>query len=322
MTEGILFVDDEEYVLTALKRVFADERIPLFFAGNAREALACLEHATPAVVVSDERMPGLSGIELLSRIKTLAPDTVRILLTAHADLPTALAAINSGEVFRFVTKPWDEKELLTTVREAVARHQLLKSLRSGNEATIRSLAQTIELKDPYTRGHCDRVAGYALELAAALGFSDARQRDIRFGGWLHDCGKIGVPEEILNRPGSLDEKATAVIRRHPEWGAEVARQAGLSAGIVNIILHHHEHFNGQGYPQGLSGAAIPLEARLVAVADVYDAITTDRPYNPSHSRDEAFAILVRLAGSVLDPKLVNLFLTTQGTSLLEEMTHA
>ena len=322
MAEGILFVDDETYVLTALKRIFADESVPLFFAGNAQEALACFEHTAPAVVVSDERMPGISGIELLSRIKTLAPDTVRIMLTAHADLPTALAAINSGEVFRFVTKPWDEKELLTTVREAVARHRLLRSLRSGNEATIRSLAQAVELKDPYTRGHCDRVAGYALGLAASLGLSDDRQREIRFGSWLHDCGKIGVPEEILNHPGSLDEKATDLIRRHPEWGAEVARQAGLSTGIVNIILYHHEHFDGQGYPQGLSGADIPLEARIVTVADVYDAITTERPYNPAHSRDEAFAILVRLAGSVLDPKLVNLFLTVQETSHLEEMIHA
>ena len=309
MTENVLFVDDEEYVLSALRRVCADdEEIRAFMAGNAAEALEILKHEEIAVLVSDHRMPGTTGTDLLKQAKAISPDTVKILMTGYADLPTAIEAINICEVFRFIVKPWDNDELLRTVHEGVHRYRLVQSLRREDEAVFRSLGQTIELKDRYTKGHCDRVAGYALMIAEALGLADEVQETIKQGSWLHDCGKIGIPEAVLNFEGALNEREFETIRQHPLWGAEVARQAGLPPAVINIILLHHERFDGKGYPHGMAGTDIPLEARIVAVADVYDALTSDRPYHKAFDRPKAFSVLSGLKGQCLDPELVDLFL--------------
>lgn len=305
--DTILFVDDEINVLKAVSRVFADEDLHLLTATSAEEALQIIGREPVAVLVSDNRMPGMSGIDLLKQVKQLSPTTVRIMMTGYVELATAIEAINIGEVFRFVVKPWENETLIKTVREGVARHQVVQSLRRGDEAMIRSIAQAIELKDASTRGHCDRVADYALLIAAALGLPAAMQEAIKQGSWLHDCGKIGVPETILNFTGRLNEREFETIRKHPFWGAEVARQANLSPVVINIIHYHHEHFDGRGYPAGKSGAGIPLEARIVAVADVYDALTSDRPYHKAYSWRKGLEILVSLKENHLDPELVEIF---------------
>jgi putative nucleotidyltransferase with HDIG domain len=231
-------------------------------------------------------------------------------MTAYADLSTALQAINKGEVYRFLVKPWVNEELIRTVSEGLARFRVLTTLHGEDEAILRSLAQTIELKDHYTRGHCERVAVYALTISEELKLSPQVQLDIRHGSWLHDCGKIGVPETVLNSAEKLSVQDWEVVRKHPEWGATVAEQANLSARVINIIRHHHERFDGTGYPSALKGEAIPLEARIVAVADVYDALRTERPYKKAHDENEAQSILIGMKGSVLDHSLVDLFLAT------------
>lgn len=306
--ETVLFVDDEHPILSSLERLFADRGVHIRVADNAVDALAILAERTTAVIVSDQRMPGMTGIELLGRAKELTPDTVRILMTAYADMSTAIAAINTGEVFRFVTKPWDNKALVTLVEEALDRYRLARSLRHSDEDMLLSLAQTIELKDPYTRGHCDRVARYALQLAAVLDLPEELRIAIRHGSWLHDCGKIGIPEEILNKPGALDEDEMAIVKRHPAWGAEVARIAQCPPHLVNIILYHHEKYDGTGYPAGIRGEDIPLEARIVAVADIYDALTSERPYRKAFDRAPARDIMQSMRGTFLDPALLDLFL--------------
>jgi putative nucleotidyltransferase with HDIG domain len=309
MSENVLFVDDEEYVLSALERVCADdEDIRAVTARSAAEAIQILKGEEIAVLVSDHRMPTTTGTDLLKQARFISRDTVKILMTGYADLPTAIEAINSCEVFRFIVKPWDNDALLETVHEGINRYRLMQSLRREDEAVFRSLGQTIELKDRYTKGHCDRVAGYALMIAAGLNLAEEVQEAIKQGSWLHDCGKIGIPEAMLNFEGALSALDFETIRQHPLWGAEVARQAELPATVINIILHHHERFNGKGYPQGLAGTAIPLEARIVAVADTYDALTSDRPYHKAFRQTKAFAILAGLKGSSLDPELVDLFL--------------
>lgn len=308
MRPTVLFVDDEEHVLSSLSRLFRAEPIQPLQAGSGDEALGLLETREVAVLVSDHRMPGMGGVELLSRVRRVSPATVKILLTGHADLETAIAAVNRGEVYRILLKPWDDTELTRTVREAAERYRVVRSLKEGDEAKLRSLAQAIELKDAYTRGHCDRVARYALAMADALGLDEAQRLGIKHGSWLHDCGKIGVPEAILNKPGALTEEEFAVIRRHPEWGADVATQARLSPIIVRIILHHHEHYDGSGYPSGLSGEEIPVEARIVAIADVFDALVTDRPYRRGYSQAKAKAVLRSMGDSHLDKRLVEAFL--------------
>jgi len=310
MADTVLLVDDEEYVLNSIERLLADhDGIRVLRAASADNALRLIREEPVAVIVSDNMMAGMKGTELLARVKGLSPDTVRILMTAYADFPTAIEAINRGEVFRFIVKPWDDNLLVRTVQEAAGRHHLVRSLRVKDRAILLSLAQTIELKDPYTRGHCERVAGYALMIAEALNLPEASKKDIEFGSWLHDCGKVGIPERILNSRGRINEEDFEIIKKHPLWGADVARQAQMSDVIVNIILYHHEKFNGKGYPSAIMGEQIPVEARIVAVADVFDALTTDRPYRAGFSNEKALEIISSLKGESLDPEIVNLFLS-------------
>ena len=309
MSETVLFVDDEEYVLNAVARMFIGSEWRILRAASAEEALLIIGKEEIAVLVSDNLMPGIKGVELLSRVKSIAPDTVKILMTGHADIPTSIDAINRGEVFRFVEKPWDNTVLINTVTEGIERYRLLRSLRINDEAVTRSLAQTIELKDPYTRGHCDRVAEFALLLAKEMHLSGEMQKGIVYGSWLHDCGKIGVPEAILNSPERLSEQEWLTIKQHPGWGAEVARQAELSPIVINIIQFHHERWDGAGYPSGVAGSDIPLEARIVTIADVFDAMTSDRPYRKALSQAESRRIMTDIAGTMLDPEITELFLS-------------
>jgi len=294
--------------LTVIRDLFKDEEIVLYAAESAEEALCVVRQRDIAVVVSDNVMPGMSGVEFLSCMKTVSPDTVKILMSAYADLASALAAINRSEVFRYVLKPWQDEEMLNAVRDGIRRYQLQQDMRKEDEDILRSLAQTIELKDPSTKGHCDRVAIYALMIAEAMELPREMQREIKYGSWLHDCGKIGVSEVILNGPRGLSDEEFATIKQHSAWGADVAAKANLSQVARNIIRYHHERYNGTGYPEGLTGESIPLEARVVAVADIFDALTTDRPYRVGFSADETFAMLEKMRGAELDPKIVNVFL--------------
>jgi putative nucleotidyltransferase with HDIG domain len=318
VAEKVLFVDDEENILNSVERIFSDSGVRIFTACSGRDAIHILRREDIAVLVSDNLMPGMRGIELFSKARAMSSDTVRVLMTAYADLPTAIDAINKGEVFRFIVKPWENDVLISTVREGIERYRLVRSLRAADEATLRSLGQTIELKDPYTRGHCDRVARYALKIAGALDLDERRRVEIKHGSWLHDCGKIGVPESILNYHGPLNDEEREITRKHPVWGADVARQANLSERIVNIILYHHEKFGGGGYPTGMGGKDIPLEARIVAVADTFDAITSDRPYAKSYETGEALNILLSLRGAALDPEIVDIFIKLLKEDYTEE----
>ncbi|MBI4682844.1 MAG: response regulator [Nitrospirae bacterium] len=308
MTDTVIFVDDEEYVRKSIDRLFSDIDMRVLSASNADEALNHFQKQEIAVIVSDNQMPGMKGIDLLSRIKEISPDTMKILMTGSADLATAVDAINRGEVFRFITKPWEDDALIQTVQEAIKRYQIVQSLKKEDESTLLSLAQTIELKDPYTRGHCESVARYAIMIADALKLADEVKKDIRYGSWLHDCGKIGVPENILNKNGPLDENEFEIIRKHPRWGADVAVQARMSDTIVNIILHHHERYDGSGYPSAIQGHTIPFTARIVTIADVFDALTSDRPYRKRFDLDKAVQIMRMMEGNVFDPEILYVFL--------------
>ncbi|HPI92582.1 MAG TPA: response regulator [Deltaproteobacteria bacterium] len=307
MAEEILFVDDEEYILDIATQIFADRGIDILTSNSPGDALEKLKNHEIAVLVSDNHMPGMRGIDLLSRVKIISPDTVKILMTGFADLETALEAINRVEVYRFLVKPWENSQLVAIVEDALERYRLVKSILRGDENTMRSLVHALELKDPYTRGHSERVATYAIMMARSLGLGDETQSAIRYGSWLHDCGKIGVSENILNYEGPLDDAEVHVIRNHPLWGADVARKGSLSGAIVNIILSHHERYDGKGYPAGLSGDEIPIEARIVSVADIYDALTTERPYRMAYTPERALEMLDSMKGNVLDPVLVDCF---------------
>jgi len=316
-TVVVMFVDDEPWVLTSFERLFADTGYRCIYCSSPSEALETARNEKVWVVVSDNQMPGMTGIEFLSQMRKISPDTVRIMMTAYASLGVAISAINKSEAFRFITKPWDNQELLLLVEEGIARYDILTSMRSRDESRYRSLAHTVELKDPYTRGHCDRVADYAERLAFAAGVDEPLITCIRHGCILHDCGKIGVPEEVLNFPGKLTLEEFEIIKRHPDWGTQVAREANLPEAVVNVILYHHERGDGSGYPAGLSGKAIPVEARIAAIADVFDALTSDRPYRKGNTIFDATEILNGLAG-LLDEELLEVFNNTVISELTDQ----
>lgn len=306
----VLFVDDEQSIRNAIERMYLErDDVRCLFAASGQEGLDILAREDVWVVVSDYLMPGMRGIEFLSKVKGLRPETVRIMMTAYADLTIAIEAINKSEAFRFVTKPWNNRELMDTVDEALMRYQLIQALGSNEDETVYlTLAQTVELKDPYTKGHCDRVARYAVSLARAAGLAEDVVNDIKHGSWLHDCGKIGVPEGVLNFPGQLSEDDLETVMQHPRWGSEVARQARMSDTVINIILYHHERFDGKGYPSGLEAEQIPVEARIVAIADVFDALYSDRPYRNAYSFDRTLEILHEMSETHFDQRLIELFL--------------
>lgn len=314
MQKTVLFVDDEEVILNCMQTLFAEKDLKIITESNPRNALDLIRENEVAVIVSDHNMPEMTGIELLSRVRNISPDTTKILLTGMTDFQVAVDAINTGEVFRFILKPWKSDDLIQTVEEAILHYQMSIALKKADEATLISLAQTIELKDPYTKGHCDSVGRYALLIADQLGLAEGTKQEIKYGSWLHDCGKIGVPEAILNYPGKLNEQEMKIIKKHPEWGADVARRAQLSNTIVNVILHHHEAYDGSGYPYGLKGELIPLEARIVSLADVYDALTSDRPYRKAHSPEEAAEIMASMKGKIFDPNIAETFLSMVHTA--------
>jgi putative two-component system response regulator len=305
--ETILIVDDNRLTLDCLTSLLGNEGVRLLTAMNATEAMTLIRSEDIAVVLSDNIMPGMSGLDFLSGLQVMSPHTVKILMSAYADLPTVLAAINRSEVFRYVLKPWKDEDMLKAVRDGLSRYRLVMSMLKEDEDVLRSLAQTIELKDPSTKGHCDRVAVYALMLAEALNLPKEMLREIKYGSWLHDCGKIGVAEVLLNRDRKLTKDEFEVMKMHAFWGADVAAKANLSQVARNIIHYHHERYDGTGYPKGLRGEEIPLEARIVAVADVYDALTNDRPYRQGYATDEAIRIMMQMRGGTFDPQIATLF---------------
>lgn len=320
--QTVLFVDSDASARHAFRQLFSDEAdIHLLETSSGEEALGIVRTADVWLVVSENDLTGLSGIELLERIRHISPTTGRILMTAHADLKTAIDAINISEAFRFIVKPWDRDELKSVVLEGLQRTGVIRDLARCEVSSVSSIAQAIELKDPYTRGHCDRVAEYASTLAEKAGLPEENILHIKYGGWLHDCGKIGVPGSVLNFPGRLDESGMKIIHRHPLWGAEIARQAGLSATVVNMILYHHEKFDGTGYPYGLKGEEITLEARIVAIADVFDSLRTRRPYRAACSSDQVREIMREMANH-FDPHLMGLFQDIAEEVLVENARQA
>ncbi|TAN42294.1 MAG: response regulator [Nitrospirae bacterium] len=311
MTENnkkkVLLVDDEEYVLHSLKRLLLDEDYEVLTGVSGKEGLELLQGNEVAVIVSDHRMPEMTGVDFLEKARLISPDTVRIILTGYADVTAAIDAINRGGAYKFITKPWDQGDFMRVVSDAVRQYETVKALRSSDEGALLSLAQAVELKDPYTRGHCERVADYALIIAGSLGLPEELKKDIKHGSWLHDCGKIGVPDAILNFNGPLYKEQLELVKNHSRWGANMASLARLPQAAVNVILYHHERYDGCGYPAGLKGGDIPLEARIAAIADVYDALTSDRPYRLKMDELQARELMLSQKESHFDPKLMNIF---------------
>ncbi len=289
----IMVVEDDPAIRGLLADLLTTIGHSVVTAESAEKAVSLLDVVAPDLVLTDVHMGAMSGIELCTRIKgdpryELTPVVV---LTAIADIDARVAGLAAG-ADDFFPKPVDLTELRTRVGALLRVKGLLDQLERV-EGVITTLALTIEARDTYTGGHCDRLARYAVAVGEALGVDAAMIRALRLGGYLHDLGKIGVPDGILLKPGPLDAAERERIRAHPGDGADLVLGLRSLEHVRPIMRHHHERWDGTGYPDGLRGEAIPLGARIIAVADVYDALHTERPYKPALPHEESRAILLR-----------------------------
>jgi len=329
---SILVVDDEDFVREIICRKLGGSGFECDSAPSAEDALAKIAQNDYDCVLSDIHMPGMSGVDLLRQIKLQNQDLAVILITGAPDIDAALKAMRLG-AYDHLSKPLNLAALEMTVDRALEKKRLVeenreyqqnlesmvkertKQLSAANEdlhrlftGSIKALAQALEAKDEYTQGHSARVAEESVNIARYLSLSDTEVRRMWLAGYLHDIGKIGIKETILNKPGKLDEEEWDLIQQHPVVAGRILGPIPELSDVIDIIVHHHERYDGTGYPDGLEGNSIPLGARILAVADTYDALTSRRPYRDPLALEEAYRILGEAAGTYLDPVIARAFL--------------
>ncbi len=308
--ETLLVVEDNPVLRQGLEDILACEGYQVVTASNGQEALDRLKLAPPHLILSDIAMPMMDGYALFQAVRT-RPEWVTIpfiFLTARGERADVLVGKNLG-VEDYLVKPLTRDELLTAIHARLNRsHQLqVAQLQQAYETTLTMLANAIDMRDPYTRGHVERVTAYSYALAVELGWGGRLLDHLRFGAILHDIGKIMISEEVLLQARALSEEEWVEMKKHPVTGAEMIRDIPFLTPAVPIVRHHHERWDGRGYPDGLKGDAIPIGARLVSVADGFDALTTDRPYRQAVSQDEAYAEIYACSGEQYDPEIVAAF---------------
>jgi len=288
----ILVVDDLSANVEFLKTLLTREGYMVVTASNGEQALQILEHDQPDLVLMDVLMPRLSGFEVCDRIKRNKTTrlTPVVLVTALSETGDRVRAINAG-ADDFLTKPVNPHELKARVRSLIRLKRYTDDLDSA-ESVILSLALVIEARDAYTDGHCQRLAGYATALGAAIGLPENQLAALYRGGYLHDVGKIGIPDAVLLKAGALTAEEYAQIQQHPVIGDRLCGQMRSLRQVRPIIRHHHERLDGSGYPGRLKGDAIPLVAQIMGIVDVYDAVTTSRPYKAAATPEQAYEELM------------------------------
>ena len=300
----VLVVDDGEMNRALVEAYLGDLDCRIRTAKDGPTALAAIDAESPDLVLLDVQMPGMDGYEVCRRIKARPRGRLLpvVMITALDHPKDRVLALEAG-ADDFMSKPVDRVELVARVRSALRLKALYDNLDSADQV-IFSLAAAVEAKDAYTERHTHRVAETARHVGEKMGLSERALDALYRGGIIHDIGKIGVPDAVLLKPGPLDARELASMRMHPIIGESIVRPLRSGASLLPIIRHHHEHFDGGGYPDGLARRAIPHLARIVAVCDAYDALVTDRPYRRAKSVDEAIAILNDGAGHQWDPEAV------------------
>jgi putative two-component system response regulator len=307
----ILVVEDNEDLRQVIASTLELEGYQVLQAENGHAAMATLQRATPDLILSDVNMPRMNGIEFYQALRK-NPRWLPIpfiFLTAN-DSPVDIRAGRALGVEAYLTKPIDTADLLAVVNARLLRVVEVEVAQIGRAylETVNVLANTIEGRDSYTHGHVERVAAYSRPLAEALGWAPEHLRTLEFGSRLHDIGKIVVPDSVLNKPSSLSHDEWVIMKQHPAAGARILREISHLQVTLPYVLFHHERWDGSGYPHGLKGKDIPIEGRLLAVADVYDALTTARPYHPARNSFEVCQFLQANAGRLFDPNLVDIFI--------------
>jgi len=349
---SILLIDDEEPILDIMTMMLADEGYDLHVANSGEEGLKILKESPPfSLIISDQLMPGMTGVQFFTEARKICPTALRVLLTGHADTDAIIDAINIGGIHLYLTKPWHKDELLYSINQMLTKAELLienrrldelvkqqnielielnKSLeekvrlktlhldqralelktshertRLVLEGTVQAMSKIVESRDPYTAGHELQVARIACIIAQKMFLSYDQVEAIRIAGSLHDIGKIAVPSEILTKPGRLSRLEMEMVKTHSQNAYDILKTIEFPYPIAQIILQHHERMDGSGYPQGLSGEDILLEARIIGVADVLEAMSSHRPYRPALGIETAIEEIVKHRGVLYDSTVVD-----------------
>jgi len=341
--DRILLVDDDVLILQALSRILEAEGYEIVAHDDP---LAALKEKEYVAVITDFMMPGMNGIELLSAIRKSNPQAVRVLLTAAGDFKIASEAVNRGEVYRLLGKPWAVPDLTSCVRQAVEHYHLVEEnvrlsgeLAGKNEELTRinrnlerivvertnglleGMISALDYRDTETQWHSRRVSLYSRRIAQEIGLAGEELDVVEQGALLHDIGKIGVRDSILLKPGPLTAEEWAEMRQHPEFGYRMLAKMPYLHEASLVVLQHQERYDGHGYPQGLKGKQIVIGARVFAIADTMDAITSDRPYRPKQSMGAARAEIQRCTGTQFDPEVVSVF-QQMPAEIFEELRRA
>jgi response regulator RpfG family c-di-GMP phosphodiesterase len=323
-----VIADDEPRLRQVLVRLMTGDGFTCLEAGDGIEALEKLESVPASLLLTDLRMPRMDGLELLRQARAKYPDLAVILITAVADVELALSCLANGAM-DYLTKPFHLEEVLARVAQAMEKRRLIlenRDYQTGLERLVatqarrleelflggvQALVQALEVKDQYTRGHSIRVSQYSSLLAREIGLPESTVRDIELGGQVHDIGKIGVREEVLNKEGPLTDEEYQHIMTHPMLGWQILSPLlGDTPVALTIVRSHHERFDGRGIPDRLTGEGIPIEARIAGIADAFDAMTSGRAYRRGRfmSAQDAMAEIARCSGAQFDPDLAQAFI--------------
>ena len=317
MTNTILLVDDEINNIQLLKRALRG-KYNILTASQGLEGLEVLKQNIDKVslIISDHRMPVMEGTEFLKQANEIAPDVIKILLTGFTDIEILTDAVNTCNLYQYITKPFDPKELSAIVESGIEKYNLsssrsmmLQDLQELFYKTIKSIANALDAKDAYTHGHSMRVTLYSLMLAKTIKPDDERfLEEVEITGILHDIGKIGIPQNVLCKPGKLTDEEYAVMKQHPVYSEKLVKNIKQLEELGAWVKAHHEKWDGTGYPDGLKGEEIPLGARIVAIADTYDAMTSTRSYRNALTHEIAMIEIRDCMGTQFDPYLAEIFL--------------
>ena len=333
MAERILVVDDEEPIREVVCSMLQNASYRCEQAGSGAEALAFLQKDSDfQLILSDLMMPELDGVGLLEVVKVRYKELPMVLVTAVHDISVALAAIRNG-AYDYLLKPFEREQLLAVVRRALETHRLrvenllyqsnleslvdqrtkelrasIAELERSYDVTLEALGDALDLKDAETEGHSKRVTAFAIQIARAMRLDEQTIRVLARGAFLHDIGKMAIPDAILRKPDHLTAEEKEVMKEHSYLGYKMLRKIPFLADAAEIVYAHQEHWDGGGYPRGIKGDEIPLGARIFAVADTLDAITSDRPYRAARSVNAARDEIAAWSGRQFDPVVVDLFL--------------
>jgi putative nucleotidyltransferase with HDIG domain len=324
---SVLVVDDEEPIRNALRKYLKQQQFEVHAAASADEALQQLRMHKVALMLSDIRMPGTSGVDLVPQALEIEPDLAILMLTAVNDATSAALCMQRGAM-DYLTKPIELADLGRAVQRALKRREMLLENRHLNQwlkeevttrtaelqrerhrlervstATLEALVNALEAKDPYLRGHSARVADLSANIATEMGLSEEDVDRIRMAGRLHDLGKIGTRDSVVNKEGPLTADEFEHVKQHVIIGAQILAPLVHLGDVVSMVKSHHERFDGTGYPDGLRGEEVPLGGRVIAAAEVYDALTTARPYQEKMTPEQAVERMADLSGTVLDPRV-------------------